>query len=207
MPLANADPERISEFRHVFKNIQSGPKGNAQLFRILPLLRHFGYPAPLLEFTTNPLVALWFAYEASEPKEERVLVLFDQKRFLEKWPFNASAQSINANTSGELLPQDPLNPTNFIYPLDWSEDQEGIVSAREQAQKARYIYTWLEDNEAFIRLLEDNSGKRYLFRFRLPYEARDQVLNDLAAKGIDRVRLFPEDATMVGELIKQEFET
>ena len=52
-------------------------RGGGQLrgLELLAALQHFGVPTRMLDFTFNPLVALWFAVETQAPQDGRVFAI------------------------------------------------------------------------------------------------------------------------------------
>lgn len=149
---------------------------------------------------------MWFAYENPEPPEDRILYLLDQKKLFKTWKFAPTGLC-----TAEFKAKDPLNLLDFFVPIKFTEPQLAIVSARETAQSAAYIYSLLHDNESFIRQLEilaakiDEEPPTYLHRFRLPFELRERVLADLAKQGIHRASIYPDDASMVQYLKERAF--
>ena len=83
--------------------------------QILAKLQHFGAATGLLDFTWNPLVALWFACRAGEGDEcdgkVFVINLNDPMNF-QSVPNDAAAQSVQA-----IFPDEPVNTPWYWEPM------------------------------------------------------------------------------------------
>ena len=64
----------LPAFRPDLVQASRGPNASASEWRIMALARHYGLPTRFIDFTTNPLVALFFAVE-QEPGEDAIVWL------------------------------------------------------------------------------------------------------------------------------------
>lgn len=164
------------------------PSMHAMDVNWLPLARHFGYKTRLLDVTLNPLVALFFACES----------LADTTGY------------VYAMQSGNFRPVNDRNPTNAnhrdyppipasyldLYDLDVEfhgdrfDDlpylfEASIPQERLQAQSGRFL---------FWRLLDLQLPRaRPLLPIRVAAGAKENLLWELSAFGINREVLFPNE--------------
>ena len=68
------EKEMIREFKYTNPNIFFGLGTN---FEVLSYMQHYGLPTRLLDFTENPLVALYFACKEMKKSNGRIVCLYD----------------------------------------------------------------------------------------------------------------------------------
>lgn len=174
------------------------PSVSRQLHRGFRWLRHRGSPSPLMDWSLDSKVALYFAYCPQEPKEDRVVYCLDFGKYSQDW----SSSSVQHK-------EDPMDPRAMITRLQWLEASEGCK--REGNQKGVYVFSAIEDVEYMLRQLEiayehaTGQFHAYLYRFVLPYEDRNEVLSFLDSENINEATLFPGEDGFVRNLNKKDF--
>jgi hypothetical protein len=117
--LPDPNPERITQWKaetHAFPNL---PKGKSEWERIA-IAQHHGLALPVLDWTGNPLVALYFAVESEYNKDGAV------------WLLDFSTLKVNPGdtespwTMGEICVYRPMP----IHPRIWV--QNGLLSFHPQ---------------------------------------------------------------------------
>ncbi|MCR4963454.1 MAG: FRG domain-containing protein [Firmicutes bacterium] len=165
--------------------------------------QHYGVPTRFLDWSSNPLVALYFACRDRTEQDGAIWMLHgtNYKRFLAK-----NLQIPKEKTVKEIL-SDLFNDDKEIdYPVLYTPY---YVDARMSAQKS-YFLVWgakkepLEDmllnDELFmelpevdngIRLYGDDQQNNILFKFFIHADSKQPLLHELDMVGINEKTLFP----------------
>jgi hypothetical protein len=168
-------------------------------FGWLFLAQHYGLPTRLLDWTENPLVALYFAIEGKKEADKDGCVWA-------LWP-----DKLNAIFQGRDLIQirDPKvielaraaffensEPGEVILAIDGRE-----IDLRMLVQSGRFT---LHSYHTPIEQLPKCTG--WLRKFIVPKEHKQKLLHQLAAMGISRSNLFPDLPNLAAELRATRFE-
>jgi hypothetical protein len=154
--------------KHLFNRVN--PEENGAFFN---LIQHHGYPTPLLDWTTSPYVAAFFAYRGisnekaatSKPTDVVRILVFDYTKW--KTDFN----------------QVPFFDPAFLH-FSVAEFI-AIENERMIPQQAASTVTNIDDIESYIRSKE-SAEKSYLWAIDLPVSERKEVGNDLRYMGNHR---------------------
>ncbi len=173
-----------------------------QLYKWAEYAQHYGVPTRFLDWSRNPLVALYFACRDKTDKDAVVWLLHQQNyvRFSMKGitaPNKAISEVIN-----DLINED----SNFEYPLLYTPL---YVDARMSAQSS-YFMVWGKKEEALERMMSDDTlwmdlpekdtGVRVfgqeqrvasLFKFKIHADRKQPLLHELDMVGINEKTLFP----------------
>ncbi len=134
----------------------------SNLWNVMTLAQHHGLPTRLLDWTTNPLVALYFSCEGESDEDSAVWVV---------WGFE--------NTS-DL----PFNPTDVdtimtMIPM--------VISPRIKAQAGKF--TVHPNGNPITEFLTEND---HVVKIIIPNEQRFRIILQLDFLGVNRSSLFPD---------------
>lgn len=165
-------------------------------FDIYALAQHYGLPTRLLDWTTSPLIALFFALEKEEVKNKRVVWAID--------PFSLNTQV--ANWDGHLSVSDRFLRNNYKLdeylpgPLSGHGDSnilEGPICIRVQPRNRRIL-----SQKGCFTLHGKSSVKIDDLLNRIPRsivkieingkKTRDKILNELFILGISEDSIFQD---------------
>jgi hypothetical protein len=167
-------------------------------FGWLFLAQHYGLPTRLLDWTENPLVALYFAVIAEEAIDGCVWALWS-KGLNTSFGVPSGLIQINDPRVVELAKPafDPgITCEQVILAIDGQE-----IDIRMLVQIGRFT---LHTYQTAIEHLPKSAG--WLRRYIIPKEHKTKLRRQLAAMGIKQSNLFPDLAHLAEELRKSQFE-
>lgn len=150
-----------------------------QIWDRLALAQHHGLPTRLLDWSSNPLVALWFAVERPPGQSSAAAV----------WAYRASSEDF---VDHRVAPAD-ISRTMIFRP---DHHDERIV-----AQAGWFsVHKYSESTQRFSALENVKKQQQKLRKFVVPAKYFPAVRGDLARCGITRASLFPDLAGLCGYL-------
>lgn len=175
---------------------------SSDLSRWAEYAQHYGVPTRLLDWSSNPLVALYFACRDKKDKVGCVWLLHSKN--YERIPI--ADHPLPNMTRREIVAQIIEGSEDFIYPLVYTPF---YVDTRMSAQSS-YFMVWGAKNEPFekmfseekfcMRLPETDNGIRsfgtheveaLLFCFLVHADTKQTILRELDTIGINEKTLFP----------------
>jgi hypothetical protein len=138
---------------------------------LLALAQHHGLPTRLLDWTYNPLVALWFAVFDINVNENAVV-----------WIFNADKDDFR-NDTDKIQPLS--NKVTKIY-------RPKIISRRISSQNGVFSVHKINNNDKFIAFNKNKNYKNKLTKIIIESKHFSQIKKDLDLLGINNSTIFPD---------------
>lgn len=173
---------------------------NLDTIELLTYAQHFGVPPRLLDFTSNPLVALYFCCSNSFDVNGSVWVLVEAKyRRISKDPKKKKSEQIAdivdsyfTNTNSGQVSSLPISfiPNYIDHRMSVQESRMLLWGSKEEPLEKMIENRFLTPKS---QIPEDNSrqDEYCLYRLDVPGESKKVILDELDQIGINEKTLFP----------------
>ena len=142
----------------------------AKILDRLVAAQHFGLKTRLLDWTSNPLAALWFACSSRDPGDAYVYALATDGILLE----NAYETDPFSHTATKVF-QPRLNNARVLAQHSWFT-----------------LHCFSPENHIWVRLETHAKAKNGLIEIVIPKANRNEMLQSLDRHGVSARTLFPD---------------
>lgn len=190
-----ANVSEIEIINHFIKNAMSlvNHIPAEDLLTWLTYAQHFGAPTRLLDFSSNPLVSLYFCCKNHMDRDGAVCILHEKNY----------VKSLKLNLNPKITKHDVLNKImNSIqnescectkYPVTFIPY---YIDARMEAQASRFL-VWGCDKSPFETLADpsgnmlNNESGAFFAKIKIDAKSKVKLLYELSFLGINEKKLFP----------------
>jgi len=147
------------------------PENDKTLLDTMVIAQHYGMKTRLLDWTRNPLAALWFACSSPKPGDVYVYALEANELYKEDL-YSRKKDPLTYKKTRVVQPR--LNNQNIIAQDGWFT-----------------LHCYSEKVKQFVPLEKNKEMKYNLTEFQIPGGTRQDMLHMLGCLGVNRRTLFP----------------
>jgi hypothetical protein len=157
---------------------------NSQLndWEILSLGQHYGLPTRLIDWTANPLIALWFAFQEENTTNNNDRIVFGLVVQHESL-MNPKFDKLFGGRFIKVFKAKPFDP-RIINQEAWFSIQPPQIFGRGGDGLPQF--------NNYNTLNEDETFEYSLIQFRFKNSLRTEILRELNEKGINALKIFPD---------------
>lgn len=161
-------------------------------YQFMVYLRHYGFPSPLLDWSSSPYVAAFFAFQARPETEDNNIAIYSYVEYYGDCKGQISDQ-IYITGLGPCVHTDKRH---FIQQCEYT-----ICTKHDGGN-----YYYFNHEKAFQTRDEDTTEQDILIKYLIPRSERPKVLSKLNFTNINGHSLFGTEESLMETLAYQEIE-
>jgi len=180
--------------RHFIKNAMSivDHIDKDDLLTWLTYAQHFGAPTRLLDFSSNPLISLYFSCKR-EPELDGGICIVHERNYVHSLHLNAKNQTkrdvLNEILDNVIDSSHPCTPYPVVFIPHY-------IDNRMEAQASRFL-VWGNDKTAFESIADrhgsmlEEESRAFFCKIRVDASCKRSLLRELSFLGVNEKKLFP----------------
>lgn len=214
---ANILNDFISEACRYIKNIPVN-----DLSSWLEIAQHFGVPTRLLDFTSNPLVALYFACIDKQNDDGVVWIIDKNAYFRQFFGINHTVDSNQSKMNVQKIVQDEiLEPhwTNYGAPncIQYPWIYNPFCQEERMALQSSVFMIWGANHNDFLSFVNEdqymvldgeiaNETKGFINKVEIRAEHKKNIIKELSLCGVNEKFIYP-GLDGIGKYVRSKYKT
>lgn len=189
-----------NDFYIYVKQIEDSTPSKKNYAAWMSLMQHYGLPTRILDWSSSPLIACYFALEKRrEEKKDSCIWVLIPRRVNKQEGFGECVYPIDAFTVQEMLT--PAFKSNFEINDNFNDKIIACHSVEKNLRMYSQQSSFTVHNSQ--KKLEDICDSETLFKFVIPYKFKQEMYESVSVLGISTSFIYPDMEHISKDIIKK----
>lgn len=189
-----------NDFYMYVKQIEDNTPNKTNYAAWMSLMQHYGLPTRILDWSSSPLIACYFALEKNREKKNGSSIWALIPRKVNKQEgFGECVYPIDAFTVQEMLT--PAFKSNFEIDDKFKDKIIACHSVEKNLRMYSQQSSFTVHNSE--KRLEDICDSETLFKFNIPYKFKQEIYESISILGISTSFIYPDMEHVSKDIIKK----
>ena len=189
-----------NDFYIYVKQIEGNTPDKNNFAAWMSLMQHYGLPTRILDWSSSPLIACYFALEKNREKDnDSIIWVLIPRKVNKQEGFGEYVYPIDAYTVQEMLT--PAFKSNFELEDKFKDKIIACHSVEKNLRMYSQQSSFTVHNSK--KRLEDICDSETLFKFIIPYKYKQDIYESVNVLGISTSFIYPDMEHVSSDIIKK----